>query len=134
MWDAYTAGAESLVIVTSVKALNRFLPADIMKFPVKYHGSEYERSEFGWNTLSFYKPACYAFEREFRLLRCLKEDETVTLENSADFGRLVPVRLKNVLHRVIAHPLASQEFKLKLDNDLMQILKSVHREDSSLEQ
>jgi hypothetical protein len=133
MWDAYTKGPDSVVIATSAGALYRFIPDEIMKSPVKYHRPQFPRSEtFGWNTLSFYKPSCYSFEREFRMLRNLGKDESVAWDNPSDFGRYVAIRPKKIIHRVITHPKASFAFKKDIDLLLHRHLKAIRREDSAL--
>ncbi len=134
MWDAYTSCPDSVVVTTSAKAVYRFISSEIMKSPVKYHGDDFPRSEiFGWNTLSFYKPSTYNFEREFRMLRVLGKDESVLWNEPADYGRYVQVRLKRIIHRVITHPRGSGALKRKLETLLRQYLKAIHRENSSLE-
>lgn len=133
MWNAYTPEAESVVVTTSAKALYRFIPDQIMKSPVKYHSTDFARAEFGWNTLSFYKPESYGFEREFRMLRNLEEGDSVQFDNPADFGRCVPAQLKKIIHRVITHPKADEQTKQKVDALLTTHLKKVRRENSSLD-
>jgi IS5 family transposase len=64
------------------------------------------------------------------MLRTLKDGESVHLEDPADFGRLVPVRLKKIIHRVIAHPMASREFKGRVDALLGEHLKHIRCADS----
>lgn len=133
MWRAYTFGPESVVVTTSAKALYRFIPDEIMKSPVKYHKSDFARSEFGWSTLSFYKPSTYGFEREFRMLRSLGEDESVCFEDPSDYGRCLLVRLKKIIHRVITHPEADATLKAKVDALLAKYLKGIKRENSAFE-
>ncbi len=132
MWNAFTKNAESVVVTTSANALERFIPDTIMKSPVKYHHQDFQRTEFDWNALFFYKHSNYGFEREFRMLRTLQENESVSLGDSADYGRNVQVRLKKIIHRVITHPKADEKFKLKIDTLLAKYLKGIKRQDSVL--
>ena len=60
MWNAYTKTNDSVVVATSVKALRRFTPTSLMKFGVRYDPLEKARTEFGHNSLFFYKPTKYA--------------------------------------------------------------------------
>ena len=132
MWNAYTSGPESLVVTSSAKALYRFVPENIVKSPVKYHADDFPRTEFGHTTLFFYKPRAYSFEREFRLLLTPGEHESISYDDPKDFGRHAPVPLKRIVHRVISHPRATDEFKSKVDAVLSQYLKHIRREDSAL--
>lgn len=134
MWDAYTISSESVVIVTSAKALYTFVASldGFMASPVKYHDSDFARSEFGWNTLFFYKPAEFAYEREFRILRVLRQDESVRLANPNDECKYVPIPAKKVIHRVITHPKASRPFKDEVERLIRVNLKRITREDSVL--
>jgi len=129
MWNAYTSNPESVVVTSSAKALDRFLPEKIVKSPVKYHHDNYPRTQFGYTTLFFYKPADYRIEHEFRLLLTPGENESISYE---DFGRRVPVNLKKIIHRVISHPRATKEFKAMVDELVGVHLKRIRREDSSL--
>jgi hypothetical protein len=129
MWDAYTRGAESVVVVSSVNALTRFLPDRIKKSGVKYHGVDFARTAFGWTTLFFYKPAFYRFENEFRLLLAPGEGESVPEDQ---LGKHVPVRLSRVIHRVITHPRATDAFKMEVDRIMARHLKGKRRENSTL--
>jgi hypothetical protein len=133
MWRAYTSGIESVVVTTSAKALYSLLPAEVMKSPVMYHRSDFARSEYSWDTLSFYKPAAYSFEREFRMLRSLGESESVCFNKPSDCGRSVPVVLKKVIHRLITHPNAGRTFKEKLDAMVAKYLPRIVRQDSVIE-
>jgi hypothetical protein len=132
MWKEYTERAESVVIATSVHALTRFMPEKIMKSAVKYHDEDFPRTEFSHNSLFFYKPKSYAFECEFRLLRILGENESVLENNPSDRGRIVPIRLKRVVHRIITHPRASSAFKKQIEILLREHLPGKRREDSAL--
>jgi hypothetical protein len=129
MWDAYTSGPESVVISTSAKALYLFVDGQIVKSPVKYHGDSFPRTEFDHTTLFFYKPALYRFEHEFRMLLTPGEHESI---RGDEVGRRVPIRLKKIVRRVITHPKASEEFKVKVDHLLEQFLRRIKREDSAL--
>jgi hypothetical protein len=132
MWNAYTSGPESVVIATSAKALYRFVPGRIVKSPVKYHRDDFPRTEFGPTALFFYKPLRYSFEHEFRMLLTAGDNESVSWDDPADFGRHVPITLKKIVHRVITHPRASNEFKAKVDELMRKHLKHREREDSAL--
>ncbi len=117
MWQAYTAGPESLVVTTSAKALYRFLPEHIKKSPVKYHALNFPRTEFGHTTLFYYKPAAYRFEREFRLMLAPAEDEST---KPAELGRHISISLKKIIHRVFTHPRASEELKMKVEASMQE--------------
>jgi hypothetical protein len=104
-----------------------------MKSPVMYHGPHFARSHtFGWNTLSFFKPSRYRFEREFRMLRNLGEGESVLHDNPSDYGRYVEFTPKKVIHRVVTHPRATEALKRKVDVLMRDYLKAIRRENSSL--
>lgn len=132
MWNAYTKSYDSVVITTSVRAIQRFLPQQVMKYGVKYTPLDFPRTEFSHNSLFFYKPVGYRFEREYRLLRSPEEDEIFYPDNPEDMYRRVPIRLKKIVHRVISHPRASRALKLTVDELLRRYLPSRQREDSAL--
>jgi len=130
MWEAYTKGnSESVVVVTSAKALSTFLPESIVKSGLKYHENDFPRTMFSHTAIFFYKPVEYCFEREYRLLLAPGETESIGAE---EYGRHVRVNLKTVLHRVITHPRATNSFKQRVDELMSHYLKSLRREDSSL--
>lgn len=129
MWQAYTSCPDSIVVTTSAKALYRFVRGKIVKSPVKYHNDAFPRTEFGHTTLFFYKPSGYRFEQEFRMLLTPGEDEAVRQD---ELGRQVTVSVKKIIHRVITHPKASIELKMKVDKLMGQYLKRIRREDSRL--
>jgi hypothetical protein len=133
MWQAYTSSCESVLITTSAKALRRFLPEKIMKYAVKYAPSDFPRTEFSHNALFYYKPSSYSVEREYRLLRSPDEDEAFYPDNPADWSRRVPIKSKKIVHRVITHPYAAPETKLRVEELLDQYLPSRRRENSVLE-
>jgi len=132
MWSAYTHSSDSVVITTSRKALRRFLPRGIMQSAVKYDSLDRPRTEFSHNSIYFYKPCGYSFEREFRLLRSPRPDEVFYSENKEDRSRKVPILQKKIVHRVITHPCASPETKSKVDDLLRTFLPKIRREDSIL--
>jgi hypothetical protein len=66
------------------------------------------------------------------MLRTLQENESVSLEDSADYGRNVQVRLKKIIYRVITHPKADKKYKLKIEALLAKYLKGIKRQDSVL--
>jgi hypothetical protein len=129
MWDAYTSGPNSVVIASSVKALHRFVGGSIMKSPVKYHDDDFPRTEFDHTTLFFYKPRRYSFEREFRMLLTPGENESISDD---EVGRHIPIVTKRIIHRVVTHPLACDEFKATVDGLLQKYLNCVRRENSRL--
>jgi hypothetical protein len=138
MWKAYTNSANSVVITTSRKALRRFLPAlptktiKIMQSAVKYLSLDFPRTKFSHNSLFFYKPSRYAFEREFRLLKPPQGDEIFNFEDPKDKFRKVPILTRKIVHRVITHPCASTETKTNIDELLRAFLPNIRRSDSVL--
>jgi len=133
MWQAYASSPESVVITTSAKALRRFLPEKIMKYAVKYTPLDFPRTEFTHNSLFYYKPSPYSIEREYRLLRSPDENEVFYPDNPTDWFRRVPIKTKKIIHRVITHPYATRETKMKVDELLRQYLRCRRRENSALE-
>jgi len=133
MWQAYTSSSESVVIVTSAKALRRFLPDELMKFAVRYTPLDFPRTEFSHNALFYYKPSGYSFECEYRLLRSPQEDEVFYSDKPEDEFRRIAIRAKKIIHRVITHPNAIQDTKSKVEEMLRAHLPSRRREDSALE-
>lgn len=133
MWLAYTKNSsESIAVVTSGKALGRFLPCGLLCSTVKYHDLDEPRTEFDHNSLFFFKPLEYAFEREYRLLRQPKAGEDFYSNNPDDEYRRISIPLKKVIHRVIAHPDASPSFKGKVEELLRKHLRGKQLESSSL--
>ncbi|MEQ1858469.1 MAG: hypothetical protein ABMA13_00880 [Chthoniobacteraceae bacterium] len=131
MWCAYTKSASSVVITTSVKALTAYLPTRLMKSAVKYAPLDSPRTSFGNNTLFFYKPTAYAFEREFRLLRSPEKEEVFYIEDSKDRFRRIPIPLKRIVHQVFTHPEADADTKAAVDDLLRQFLPKRRRQDST---
>jgi hypothetical protein len=129
MWQAYTSGPESVVITTSAGALYKLVPDSIIKSPVKYHGDDFPRTAFDHTSLFFYKPYCYSFEREFRLLLTTEGEGGVHI---SELGRYVPINCKKIVHRVITHPKASMDFKAKVDGLMRMYLTPIRRENSAL--
>ena len=132
MWEAYTASPDSVVITTTVKALRLFLPAKIMQFGVKYTSLDHPRTEFSLNSLFYYKPEDYAFEREFRLLRSPEEHEVFYSEKPEDKYRRIPIELKKIVHRVYTHPRATLKTKTEVNKLLFAYLPSLMRQDSAI--
>lgn len=133
MWAAYTKGStESVAIVTSGKALNRFLTGRFLRSAVKYHDLSAPRTEFDHSALYFYKPLEYAFEREYRILRQPDKGEVFYREASTDEYRRIPIRIKKIVHRVIAHPDSTSSFKAKIRQLLSVYLPGRNLDDSSL--
>jgi hypothetical protein len=132
MWSAYTKSSDSVVITTSRKAVKRFLPREIMESAVRYDSLDNPRTEFSHNSIFFYKPSEYRFEREFRLLRSPRPGEEFYFENKEDRFRRVLILLKKVVHRVITHPGANAETKRKVEDLLCAFLPKIRREDSAL--
>lgn len=108
MWNI-TESPKSVAITTSGKALRRFTSPSLLKSAVKYAPLDRPRTEFDHNSLFFYKPTEYAFEREFRLLRQPAKGETFRLDDSEDEYRRVPIRLRKIVHRIILHPEAEED-------------------------
>jgi hypothetical protein len=133
MWQAYTSSSDSVVIATSAKALRRFLPEELMKYAVKYAPLDFPRTEFSHNALFYYKPSGYGFEREYRVLRSPHEDEVFYVDKPEDEFRRIPIRTKKIIHRVITHPNAAWETKLKVEELVRTYLPCRRREDSGLE-
>jgi len=129
MWNAYTSHPDSVAIVTSAKALYKFVPARILKSLVKYHADNFPRTEFNHTALFFYKPKCYRFEQEFRMLLAPEENGSIGLD---EVGWCVPVNLKKLVHRVITHPRASADCKMKVDLLMKRYLPNLRRGDSIL--
>lgn len=133
MWETMGAGNDGVVVATSAKALSRFIPDEITKFPVRYRGPDIPITELGWSTLAFYKLPDFSYEREFRMVRNLRSGESVRADNPADHGRYVEVPLKKIVHRVITHPQAYEQAKQKVEDLLRKHLRGLSRENSALE-
>jgi hypothetical protein len=99
MWKEYTATAESVVITSSARALQRVLPQTILVSPVKYIPQDFPRTEFDHSSLFFYKDTSFTYERELRLLRHLGENEILDIQE--DIGKNIPINLKLLIHRVV---------------------------------
>jgi len=133
MWRLYTKSADSVVITSSGRALRKFLPQELMKHGVSYKPPDFPRTQFTHNSLFFYKPDRYRFEREFRVLRSPNEDESFYRDDPKDWFRRVPIKPKKIIHRIITHPDAGRETKLKVEELLRTYLPCRRREDSGLE-
>lgn len=133
MWRAYTSSPESVVVTTSGKATRTLLPERILKSAVTYAPLGVPRTEFSHNSLFFYKPSEYGFEREFRLLRPPEVNETFYSEEPDDRFRRVSVPINRFIHRVITHPRASSTFKREVERLMKTFLARRLRHDSALE-
>jgi hypothetical protein len=102
MWREYTTNSDSVVITSSVKALQRVIPQEVMMSSVTYVPEDFPRTEFDLPSIFFYKDVSFNYERELRLLRPLLLDgEKVFRDREEDFGRFIPVNLRLFVHRVI---------------------------------
>lgn len=133
MWQAYTSSPDSVVVTTSAKALRCFLPKGLMQYAIKYAPLDFPRTAFSHNSLFYYKPEEYAFEREFRLLRSPEVTEIFYPNNPDDTYRRIPIKTKKIIRRVITHPQATDETKRRVDALLREHLPCRRRSDSALE-
>ena len=102
MWKEYTTSADSVVIASSVKALQRVFPlGEVMMSAVKYVPENFPRTGFDNLSTLFYKDESFRYERELRLLRPLRRGETVQFDREEDFRRFIPVNLRLLVHRVV---------------------------------
>lgn len=109
MWREYTTGPNSVVVTTSMKALQcAVAQQQIVISRVKYIFQSTPRIEFSHTTPFFYKDTFFSFENELRLLRPLLEDEQVLVENEGDFAKTVAVNPRRLIHRVITHKAMSR--------------------------
>jgi hypothetical protein len=122
MWDAYTESSDSVVVSTTVASLLRYMPTFIMQHGVTYMSTDNPRTEFSHNSLFFYKPTEYSFEREYRLLHPPRAGETFHSKNPADTHRRIPIPFLKVIHRIFIHPAASMETQKKVHS----ILREFH--------
>ena len=53
----------------------------------------------------------FAFEDEFRLIYMLRPEEEISVDDPADFFRLIPADPAKLVHELRFHPAASMEFK-----------------------
>ena len=108
MWKKYTTSTDSVVVASSVKALQRMLPSgEVMMSAVKYVPEDFPRTEFDNLSILFYKDESFRYERELRLLRPLRRGETVKFDSEEDFRRFIPVNLRLLVHRVILNKAVS---------------------------
>lgn len=109
MWREYTTGPDSVVVTTSMKALQRAVAERrVVVSRVKYISESTPRIEFSHTTPFFYKDKFFSFENELRLLRLLLEDEQVLVENKKDFVKAVTINLRRLIRCVITHKAMSK--------------------------
>jgi hypothetical protein len=119
MWAAYTAGPDSVVLVTNVASLFAATPSFCRGADVHYiEESEPLPEMHSLAPLVHKRRDPYAFEREFRLIVQRAHRESVDLNSEADFGRLISTDPKKLLHQVRLHPRASVEFKSKVRTNI----------------
>jgi hypothetical protein len=112
MWKEYTTTSDSVAIVTTLEALFAATPQQCRGAEVHYVGEDDPLPELhSLAALVHKRRDPYAFEDEFRLIYMVPTEESVSLGQSTDFFRLVPVDTKQLARELRFNPAASPEFK-----------------------
>jgi hypothetical protein len=129
MWWVDERPPDCVAITSTVGAIQKFLPSTVKMSLTKYHPPDFPRTEFGHTALFFYKPESLSYENEVRFLLHAGRAENISPDEG---GRLVPVPLKKIVHRVITSPRAGAEFKAEVESLLRQYLPGRRRQNSAL--
>ena len=133
MWRAYTSDPDSVVITSSVKALQRVIPPqEVTMSSVRYVPEDTPRTEFDNSSLFFYKDTSFSYERELRLLRPLRDGEQVFIDRPEDFGRPIQVSLRLLVHRVILNKTISDTARRRVTDLVRQFCSRAIIQESSL--
>lgn len=133
MWRAYTSDPDSVVIISSVKALQRVIPPqEVTMSSVRYVPEDTPRTEFDNSSLFFYKDTSFSYERELRLLRPLRDGEQVFIDRPEDFGRPIQVSLRLLVHRVILNKTISDTARRRVTDLVRQFCSRAIIQESSL--
>jgi hypothetical protein len=133
MWREYTTSADSVVIASSVKALQRVIPTgEVVMSAVRYVPEDFPRTEFDNLSILFYKDESFRYERELRLLRPLRRGETVQFDREEDFRRFIPVNLRLLVHRVILNKAISDMARERVTELVRQYCPRASIHESSL--
>ena len=120
MWREYAPNSDSVVITSSVKALQRVIPQEkVVISAVRYVPEDVPRTEFDHSSIFFYKDNSFGYERELRLLQPLHGGDQVSVDCEEDFGRNVPVNLRLLIHRIIPNKRISPSARKRV-TDLVQ--------------
>ena len=133
MWREYTTTSDSVVITSSVKALQRVIPQrEVTVSAVTYVPEDVPRTEFDHSSIFFYKDTSFSYERELRLLRPLRDGDQVFVDRKEDFGRRLPVNLRLLVHRVILNKRISPSARQHVTELVRQFCRRAVIQESSL--
>ncbi len=118
MWHEYTTTNESVAIRSDVQSLAAVVGDRCRAFDVKYVGEDFAIPELHSLAPYVYKRTDFAFEQEFRLVYLLPLDESVYLDQPADFQRVLAGDPARFVHELRFHPRAPSLFKQKVKADL----------------
>jgi hypothetical protein len=133
MWKEYTTTPDSIVITSSVKALQRVIPrGEVTMSAVTYVSEDVPRTEFDHSSIFFYKDDSFCYERELRLLRPLHDGDQVFVDRKEDFARRIPVNLRLLVHRVILNKQISTSARQRASELVRQYCRRAVIQESSL--
>ena len=133
MWREYAPNSESIVITSSVKALQRTIPqGEVMISAVHYVAEDVPRTEFDHSSICFYKDNSFDYERELRLLQPLHGGDNVSVDREEDFGRSIPVNLRLLIHRVILNKRISSSARQSVTDLVRQYCRRATMQESNL--
>lgn len=112
MWKEYTTTADSVALVTNLEAIFASTPEQCRGAEVHYVEANQPLPELhSLAALVHKRRDPYAFEDEFRLIYMLPPEEGISVDDPADFFRLIPADPAKLVHELRFHPAASVEFK-----------------------
>lgn len=133
MWHDYTTSADSLAISTTFDRLMRALGGEnILVSRVKYVDETTPRAEFFHTTPFFYKDVSYSFENELRLLRPLRGNEEVLVNDEKDFGKMIKVDTALIIDAIVTHKNMSADSRKSLQKLLAARLPAAKLLDSAI--
>jgi hypothetical protein len=121
MWSEYTCSPESVVLITSVKALGKSIVGGLIRGtqqPIRYTEPNVPRPlALGWNSPIWYKPNAFSYEKEYRVLLNLGDTESIAIggyatdeERKQNECRMLQVRLPVLVQEIRTHPNATITF------------------------
>lgn len=139
MWSNYSGeGTDAIAMVATLKSLRRgFKKSDskLIYSPVVYTNNDTPRPAVDHHSQFFYKDSKkYRFEREYRIICCLQDDESVAFNLSDGQRKLVDFNFNSGIQRLVFHPEATASFRKEAESKFRSLFGSVRHIENSIYQ